>query len=279
MRLAFYTYSYTDRQEMSVTDCLQRIARTGYAGIDESGTFGRSDDPRSVTPERRKLIRAAAVKDRLSVEAVVTHAALTTSLAGLSPLDLKGSIDLAVDLCAAVVTFHMGGPVKELDHADLWQKVCNRLRDAANYGASRHVSLAVDGIWPTWIVDSPDALARLFHDVDHPNFGVNLDPCYLTLIDVDPAGFVRRFPDRIVHAHLKDHVGKYAKWEHHIPGKGQMKYEPVFAALAAAGFRGSAAVECFVNMNFAEACDVGFAAMSKAMRDAGVTPERSAGTR
>jgi len=219
MRLAFYTYSYTDRQNLAVDECLKRVARTGYSGIDESATFGASESPRSVTPQRRKQIRAAAEQNQLSVEAVVTHAELTTSLTsltGTTPLDLKGSVDLAADLGAKLVTFHMGGLPKGLraNEADaLWRKVSTRLRDAANYGAAKHVALAVDGIWPTWIVDTPDALQRLFDDVDHPNLGVNLDPSYLSLFDVDPVKFVRRFRDRILHAHLKDHVGKYPTWD------------------------------------------------------------------
>ena len=33
MQLAFYTYSYTDRLKMSISDCLERIANTGYSEI------------------------------------------------------------------------------------------------------------------------------------------------------------------------------------------------------------------------------------------------------
>ena len=51
MRLGFYTYSYTDRQRMPIGQCLERIARTGYSGIDVSGTDGPSADPRSVSAE------------------------------------------------------------------------------------------------------------------------------------------------------------------------------------------------------------------------------------
>src|SRR5579871_2677235 len=56
MRLAFYTYSYTDRLKLSIPDCFARIANTGYAGVDESSTFGTAINSGSVTAERRKLI-------------------------------------------------------------------------------------------------------------------------------------------------------------------------------------------------------------------------------
>src|SRR5579864_8182588 len=109
MKLSFYTYSYIDRLKLPVADCLARIAKVGYAGIDESGTFGSSDDPRSVTFERRRLLCDTTRQHGLPVEAVVTHAELTTTIARKHPLDLKGTADLAADLGAHLVTFHMGG--------------------------------------------------------------------------------------------------------------------------------------------------------------------------
>jgi sugar phosphate isomerase/epimerase len=270
MKLSFYTYSYTDRLKLPIADCLARIAKVGYAGIDESGTFGASEDPHSVTSERRRLLRDIARKHGLSVEAVVTHAELTTTLARRQPLDLQGTVDLAVALGARVVTFHMGGPTPERTNEDLWRNVVEGIRAAVRYAEARHVSIVVDGIWPSWIVNSPGTLQRLFDDVGEGDFGVNFDPCYLTLMGVDPAPFVRRFAARIRHAHLKDYVGRYPKWEHRIPGQGEMDYVRVFAALAEAKFRGSMAVECFTDMKFEEACDRGYAAMKEALRKAGV---------
>jgi sugar phosphate isomerase/epimerase len=270
MRLAFYTYSYLDRLQLPVADCLARIAKTGYTGIDESGTFGASEAPDSVTSERRQLLRETAQAQRLSVEAVVTHAELTATLARSSPLDLIGTIDLAQELGATVVTFHMGGFAPEFSQKELRLRVTETIRSAARYAAARRIGLAVDGIWPTWIVDSPDALERLFDTVGEDGFGVNFDPCYLALMGLDPVGFARRFATRICHVHLKDHVGHYPHWEHRIPGEGEMDYPRVFAALAEAQFTGSMAVECFTNMPFEEACDRGYAAMAAALRRAGI---------
>jgi sugar phosphate isomerase/epimerase len=269
MKLSFYTYSYTDRLKLPVADCLTRIAKVGYAGIDESGTFGASEDPHSVHAERRKRIHDTARQQKLTVEAVVTHAELTTTLARKLPLDLKGTVDIATDLGARVVTFHMGGSVQ--DHTDdaQWRSVVEALRPAVRYAEARHVSIAVDGIWPTWLVHSPETLQKLF-DAVGGDIGVNFDPCYLVLMGLDPVSFVRRFESRIRHVHLKDYVGKYPKWEHRIPGQGDMDYIPIFAALAKSKFTGSMAVECFTDMKFEEACDQGYAAMTAALRKAGV---------
>ncbi len=272
MRLGFYTYSYTDRLRMPIVPCLTRIARTGYSGIDVSGTDGPSTDPRSVSAELRRLTRQTAEMLGLRIEAVITHAPLSNSLASplAKRLDLEGTIDLAVELGAPVVTFHMGGYPPGIPHDVFWKMTVARIRQAADYGAARHVALAVDGIWPVWVDDSPDTLDRLFHDVGSPNFGVNFDPSYLAIMGVDPAGFVKRFARRIVHAHLKDYAGKYPQWTEVMPGRGSVDYAAVFAALDRIKFGGSCAVECFTTMKFEEACDASFQAMNAAARKAGV---------
>jgi sugar phosphate isomerase/epimerase len=272
MRLAFYTYSYTDRLKMSIPECLERIAKTGYSGIDVSGTNGPSDDPKSFDANRRKLTHATCDRLGLRVEAVITHAQLTDTLADSKrqPLDLKGSVDLAADVKADVVTFHMGGYHEGIDRKTEWKKGVEHIRAAADYGASKHIRLAVDGIWPVWLDDAPDALEQMFDDVDSEYFGVNFDPCYLTLMGVSPVKFVKRFHKRIFHAHLKDHQGKYPEWKHLLPGKGEMNYSQVFRALGEVKFPGAAAVECFTDMKFEEACDFCYGAMVKAATDAGV---------
>ncbi|MGE3822276.1 MAG: sugar phosphate isomerase/epimerase family protein [Isosphaeraceae bacterium] len=276
MRLSFYTYSYTDRLNLPVVACLERIAAAGYSGIDVSGTHGASDDPRSFDAERRTLTRRTAQRLGLRIEAVVTHATLTDTLADPDrpDLDLVGTIDLAVALGATVVTFHMGGEHPGIGRDELWAKVVKAVAEAADHGAARHVALAVDGIWPTWLVRDADSLARLFDDVGSVNFGVNFDPCYLTLIGVDLNAFLGRFASRAVHAHLKDHRGTYPRWEHKVPGQGSMNYENVFRIMDKSGFKGSAAVECFTDMPFEETCDAGSKDMRDAARRAGVEFER-----
>jgi sugar phosphate isomerase/epimerase len=277
LRLGFYTYSYTDRLKMPLESCLERIARARYSGIDISGTDGPSTDPRSVTPELRRATRRTTERLGMQVEAVITHAPLTDSLvdAHHKPLDLVGSIDLAVDVGADVVTFHMGGYPAGVSHGAFWRTLVAYLREASRYAAARRVFLAVDGIWPEWVDDSAETLDRLFTDVGSPVFGVNFDPCYLVLMGLDPGEFARRFANRIVHAHLKDHIGRYPKWTHLIPGRGEMDYSQVFAALRAIRFSRSCAVECFTDMPFAQACDDGYRAMTAAGNKAGVRFERS----
>lgn len=271
MRLAFYTYSYTDRLKLSIPDCFARIAKTDYAGIDESSTFGTAINSDSVTAERRKLIRDTARQHKLRIEAIVTHATLTEAIGNAEGLDLNASIDLASDIGGELVTFHLGGPRKDMPDRELWKRTVAAIKTAADYGDSKHVKLAIDlGVWPEWIVTTSDELARLFDDVGSESFGVNFDPSYLAVAGNDPLAFVKRFGRRIRHVHVKDHIGKYPDFEHRIPGQGTLDYVPIFKALAEAKFSGSLAVECFTDMKFEDACDAGFAALAKASEKAGV---------
>lgn len=276
MRLSFYTYSYTDRLEMPIEMCHQRIAEAGYSGIDVSGTHGRSEDPRSVDAERRRETRRTTGELNLRVEGVITHAPLTETL--LDPdhptLDLNGTADLAQEIGGEVVTFHMGGYPDGHDPDMVWRKTVAAIKEANDYAADRNVCLAVDGIWPGWINDSPEALQRLFDDVGSDRFGVNFDPCYLTVMGVDPVDFVKQFHERIVHGHIKDFNGVFKKWTHLIPGQGAMDYQRVLAALAEAKFEHALAVECFTEMALEEACDTAYAGMTDAAQKANTEFDR-----
>ena len=266
MRLAFYTYSYTDRLDMPVEPALEKIAATGYDGIDISGTHGPSADPHSVTPHLRELTRKTAERLGLSVEAIITHATLADSLFTEAPLDLKGSVDLAVDVGAPVVVFHMGGPKDDAaKRAEAWDKVVDYLKESLEYAVPRQVKLAVDGVWKDWLAETPEAFMEMHQQVDSDSFGINFDPCYLTLLGLDPVAVAQLWQERIVHAHLKDHVGAYPEWEHKIPGQGDMDYPRVVQGLQDIGFSEAISIETFTTMDFDQACAVGYETLAPAM--------------
>lgn len=266
MRLAFYTYSYTDRLEMPVQPALEKIAATGYEGIDISGTHGPSADPRSVTPELRALTRDAAAQLGLHIEAIITHATLADSLFTDTPLDLKGSVDLAVEVECPVVVFHMGGPTQdEVQRAAAWHKTVACLKEALDYATPRNVKLAVDGVWYGWLTDTPETFLRMHDEVGSPSFGINFDPCYLTLLGLDPVAVAQQWQHRIFHAHLKDHVGTYPDSKHTIPGQGVIDYPRVVQGLHDVGFAEAISIETFTTMDFDESCEVGYRALAPSM--------------
>lgn len=91
-------------------------------------------------------------------------------------------------------------------------------------------------------------------------FGFTFDPSHLQWQGVDPVEFLRRFPDRIFHVHIKDIalslngrsgiLGSYLEygdprrgWDFRSPGHGGIDWEAVIRGLNEIGYDGPLAVE------------------------------------
>jgi sugar phosphate isomerase/epimerase len=91
-------------------------------------------------------------------------------------------------------------------------------------------------------------------------FGFMFDPSHFHWQGVDPAEFVRRFPDRIYHVHIKDAIlnlngrncilGSYMSlgdprrgWDFRAPGRGGIDWEAVIRALNEVGYEGPLSIE------------------------------------
>jgi sugar phosphate isomerase/epimerase len=91
-------------------------------------------------------------------------------------------------------------------------------------------------------------------------FGFNFDPSHLIWQGVDPVEFIREFPDRIYHVHIKDAIvtlngrtGILAShlnfgdarrgWDFRSPGRGGVNFEEIIRALNKAKYEGPLSVE------------------------------------
>jgi sugar phosphate isomerase/epimerase len=99
-----------------------------------------------------------------------------------------------------------------------------------------------------------DALDR------RPEFGFNYDPSHLHWQMVDPVAFIRHFPDRIYHVHVKDAartldgksgiLGSHLNfgdprrgWDFRSPGRGQVDFDAIARALNDIKYDGPLSVE------------------------------------
>jgi sugar phosphate isomerase/epimerase len=139
------------------------------------------------------------------------------------------------------------------DCVDQWRPILDACRDhGIKYAFEVH---------PGQIAFDLYSAEKLLESLDgREQFGFTLDPSHLHWQGVDPIEFVRRFPDRIFHVHVKDAAltlngrnsllnsyldyGDYRRgWEPRAPGHGGIDWEGLMRALNDIGYQGALSVE------------------------------------
>jgi sugar phosphate isomerase/epimerase len=116
-------------------------------------------------------------------------------------------------------------------------------------------------VHPTEIAFDLYTAERALEALDHrEEFGFNFDPSHLHWQGVNPVEFIRAFPDRIYHVHVKDAIttldgrtGIIAShlnfgdprrgWDFRSPGRGAVNFEEIIRALNDIGYDGPLSVE------------------------------------
>jgi sugar phosphate isomerase/epimerase len=116
-------------------------------------------------------------------------------------------------------------------------------------------------VHPTEIAFDIYSAERALNALDRrPEFGFNYDPSHLLWQFVDEVEFIRYFPDRIYHVHVKDAartlngrsgiLGSHLNfgdprrgWDFRSPGRGQVDFDGIARALNSVGYAGPLSVE------------------------------------
>jgi sugar phosphate isomerase/epimerase len=116
-------------------------------------------------------------------------------------------------------------------------------------------------VHPTEIAFDLYTAERALKALDYrESFGFNFDPSHLHWQGVDSVEFIRAFPDRIYHMHVKDAIvtlnGKSGilashlnfgdprrGWDFRSPGRGGVNFEEIIRALNQVGYKGPLSVE------------------------------------
>jgi sugar phosphate isomerase/epimerase len=116
-------------------------------------------------------------------------------------------------------------------------------------------------VHPTEIAFDLYTAERALQVLDYrEEFGFNFDPSHLHWQGVDPVEFIRAFPDRIYHVHVKDAIttlnGKTGilashlnfgdarrGWDFRSPGRGGVNFEEIIRALNKIGYDGPLSIE------------------------------------
>jgi sugar phosphate isomerase/epimerase len=137
--------------------------------------------------------------------------------------------------------------------ADRWNPILDVFKEVG-------VKFALE-VHPTEIAFDVYSAERALETLDHrPEFGFNYDPSHLLWQGMDPAAFIKHFPDRIYHVHVKDVattldgktglIGSHLDfgdgrrgWDFRSPGRGQVDFDAIARELNRIGYRGPLSVE------------------------------------
>ncbi|OGV54419.1 MAG: AP endonuclease [Lentisphaerae bacterium GWF2_44_16] len=137
--------------------------------------------------------------------------------------------------------------------AKLWNPILDVFRDCG-------VKFALE-VHPTEIAYDIVTAKRALEAIGkRPEFGFNFDPSHLLWQMIDPVKFIREFPDRIYHVHMKDaavtldgrsgilsshlNFGEAGRgWDFRSLGHGQVDFEGIIRELNAIGYSGPLSVE------------------------------------
>lgn len=139
------------------------------------------------------------------------------------------------------------------EFAERWEPILDEFGDCG-------VRFALE-VHPTEIAFDLYSAERALAALDRrEEFGFNFDPSHLLWQGVDPVEFIRAFPDRIYHVHIKDAIvtlngrtgilGSHLNfgdprrgWDFRSPGRGGVNFEEIIRALNAIKYDGPLSVE------------------------------------
>lgn len=167
-------------------------------------------------------------------------------------------------------------PVPESMIRDGFQQFADRWNPILDVFSACGVRFALE-VHPTEIAFDIETAERCLEAIGRrPEFGFNFDPSHLIWQGIDPVQFIRAFPDRIYHCHIKDairtlngrsgilssHLGfgdPRRGWDFRSPGRGEINFEEIVRALNQIGYQGPLSIEwedCGMDREFGarEAC-------------------------
>jgi L-ribulose-5-phosphate 3-epimerase len=281
-----------------VLDALRLLADLGYEGVAITPDAGALDplapEPRLVEEVRRKsedlcLELAVETGARYVLDARRKH---WPTLLEVDPADrrrrvemLERSVDLASELGAVIVSLWSGaapgGTVGDRPGSaapdELWQRLCDGLRDVLDHARERGVRVAFEPE-PGMFVERPAGYAELVRRLgrDGDDLGLTLDVGHLLVTrDLPVSRVIEEHRSRLVHVHLDDIRG--GVHEHRMFGEGELDLAETLEALVLTGFDGMAAVELSRDSHRgAWAAEEALSRMRAALaRDGGKRPRRA----
>lgn len=227
------------------------VRSVGYTGLEVS-PFTLADRAELVTPDRRRELRQQAADHGVEVLGLhwllvkppgmyVTH---TDPAVRRQTSDYFAAlVDLCADLGGKVLV--IGSPKQRnllpgVSFDQALEYAAEVFAPCLPNAAARGVTLAMEPLGPqeTDFLNTAEQTMRLVDRLSHPNFQINLDVKAMSSEAKPVPQVIRETAGHIAHVQVNDPnlLG---------PGMGDVRYEPIIAALREVGYDGWLSVEAF----------------------------------
>ncbi len=224
--------------------------RLGFAGV-ELGVYAPDEE---LAPDRVREIRRWQQVSGLGVPAVLyslppkrwPDGCLVSGDASVRRRvinDAKAIAARAKEIGTEILGLWLGGDRRHIidDYPRAWTWTVEGVREIAAAAADRGMTLALE-YKPGEVVGNADAFLRLADSVDASNLGLLLDTGHALYGREDLVAIVKMCGRQLVHLHLDDN---YGDCDRDLPPGAVHNFEPFFAALAAASYRGRLSLDLY----------------------------------
>jgi sugar phosphate isomerase/epimerase len=254
--LAFSTNAF---KKNTLEEAVDAIADIGYRGVELMADVPHAY-PQDMPAQRRQALRERLARLGMAVSNINAFTLFAcgdtyhpTWIEDDPALRQKRidhtlrSIELAAEFGAATVSLQPGGPL--IGTTISWREAAGRyaegLRAVLPAARKANVILAVEPEPGLFIESAAEYIEfKQAYFPDEPLVRMNCDIGHLFCVGEDPAEVIRSMPGEIAHVHLED-IGENRVHQHLTPGRGAIRFEPIFAALGDVGYRGRVTVELY----------------------------------
>lgn len=242
MKIGMNMLLWTDHVTEQHFPIIEDLKKTGYDGIEVP--LGTGD--------RAHYARIGAFLDDLGLGCTcVTSLLEETNIASSDPairaagLDrLKWAIDRAAELGAEVICGPIHSAFAYFSYHPPREEELNwsaeMLREAGDYAQAAGVVLAPEALnrFECYLVNTMAQLKVLLAKVNHPAVGAIFDTHHANIEEKNQGTAIRLIAPHLAHVHITEN-------DRGTPGRGQVNWEEVFAALKSVGYDGWLTIEAF----------------------------------
>jgi D-psicose/D-tagatose/L-ribulose 3-epimerase len=160
---------------------------------------------------------------------------------------LKVAIDATAEMGAAALSGVIYGGIGERSGhpptAEEYDNVARCLDAAARHARGRGIDLGIEAInrYESHLINTGAQAVEMVERIGADNMFVHLDTYHMNVEEKGIAQGILAARDHLRYIHLSES-------DRGVPGKGNVRWDEIYAALAAVGFDGGLAMESFMNM-------------------------------